>query len=77
MKVWACVYLYCGCIDEQKVFTTREKALKWFESKTEHIGGKDACDIGDYSITKNSLYFFDSMRFGRTEVKCELVEEEE
>jgi len=76
MKKWACVYIYGGVIDELCVFTTRELAENWFVSKTEKLGGKEACDIGDYSISKKCFYFFDSMGLGKTEVKCELVEED-
>lgn len=77
MNVWACVYIYSGVIDEQRVFKTRERAEKWFKGKTDKLGGKEACDIGDWSYSKKCLYFFDSMGLGRTEVKCELVEEED
>jgi hypothetical protein len=77
MKVWACVYIYAGVIDEQRVFKTREKAEKWFRGKTDKFGGKEACDVGDYHVSSKVLYFFDSMNLGKTEVKCELVEEEE
>ena len=44
MKVWTCVYLYGGCIEEQKVFKTKASAIKWFEGYTEKLGGKDICD---------------------------------
>lgn len=77
MKVWTCVYLYAGCIDDQKVFKSKEGATKWFERYTEPLGGKDICDIGDYHVSNRRLYFFDSLGLSKTEVKCSLVEEEE
>lgn len=77
MKVWVCVYLYCGNIDEQRVFKNRAKAEQWFFDKTEHLGGREACDVGDYTFSRKLLYFFNSMRQGTTEVKCMEVEEEE
>lgn len=77
MKVWNCVYLYGGCIEDQKVFKTKVSAIKWFEDYTEKLGGKEACDIGDYHVSNRCLYFFDSMGRSTTEVKCSLVEEEE
>lgn len=77
MKVWACVYLYDGCIEDQKVFKSKLSAVKWFEGYTEKLGGKEACDIGDYHVSNRCLYFFDSMARSTTEVKCSLVEEEE
>ena len=77
MKVWACVHLYGGCIEEQKVFKSKLNAADWFNSITKKLGGKEACDIGDYHVNGSCLYFFDSMGLGKTEVKCELVEEEE
>ena len=77
MKVWNCVYLYGGCIEDQKVFKTKTSATKWFEDYTEKLGGKEACDIGDYHVSNRCLYFFDSMARSTTEVKCSLVEEEE
>ena len=77
MKVWNCVYLYGGCIEDQKVFRTKASATKWFEGHTEKLGGKEACDIGDYHVSNRWLHFFDSMVRSTTEVKCSLVEEEE
>lgn len=77
MKVWTCVYLYGGCIEDQKVFKSKLSAAEWFNSITEKLGGKEACDIGDYHVSGRCLYFFDSMVRSTTEVKCSLVEEEE
>lgn len=74
MKAWSCVYLYGGLINELRIFKTREKALEYFRSITEAVGGKDVCEEGDYEISDNVMRFYDSLGREDTEVYCEYVD---
>ena len=78
MKVWACVYVYCGSIGEQRVFKNRDSAERWFKKKVEALVDKKNFDMEDCSFTGlKKLYFFNCLDLGKPEVKCELIEEED
>ena len=76
MKMWSCVYLYGGLINEVKIFKTKEKAYEWFKSITDAAGGWTVCDEGDYEVSEKVMKFYDSLGREDTEVYCEFVEVE-
>lgn len=71
MKIWTAVRLYAGNIDEMRAFPSREEAKFWFDDAVRNLGGKEACDVGDYHEGAKVLYFFDSMAGGRNELKAQ------
>ena len=77
MKMWSCVYLYGGLINEVKIFKTKEKAYEWFKSITDAVGGWTVCEEGDYEVSEKVMRFYDSLGREDTEVYCEFVEVEE